>query len=98
MATPDGVPSELTEKLNDFRVVMRGSQGSRPRCVALQGIVGGRVACGIYLRRASVCRDFIPSWYDGQTNERCDQARRAWGLAPLLPGSWDNPGDLPKAA
>lgn len=98
LVTPNGVPVELTEKINDFRVMMGGGSGSRPRCVALLGIVGGRVNCTIYARRASVCRDFTPSWYDGCANERCDKARKVWGLAPLLPGSWDNPRELPKAA
>lgn len=97
-ATPDGVPAELTEKISDFRVMMRGSGGSRPRCAALLGIIGKRVSCSIYERRASVCRDFSPSWLDGRTNEQCDHARAAWGLVPLLPGEFDSPRDFPKAA
>ncbi|MFH7319693.1 YkgJ family cysteine cluster protein [Desulfurivibrio sp. D14AmB] len=98
LITPNGVPVELTEKMNDFRELMRGSSGSRPRCVALLGIIGGRVSCESYERRASVCREFTPSWYHGCANQRCDDARLAWGVSPLLPGSWDNPGELPRAA
>ena len=97
-AVENGVPVQLTEKMNDFRVVMRGSVGARPWCVALQGIIGKRVACAIYERRASVCRDFVPSWYHGEANERCDKARAAWGMAALTPGCWDAPRNFPRAA
>jgi len=34
------VPVQLTEKLNDFRRVMRGTSQSDPRCVALLGTIG----------------------------------------------------------
>jgi Fe-S-cluster containining protein len=93
-----GVPPELTDKLNDFYVVMKVSQGPRPRCVALQGDVGIRVWCSIYERRASVCRNFIPSWGDGIPNERCDKARAAWNLKPLTPDVWHIPDDFDQAA
>lgn len=77
------VPVELTEKLNDFRRVMKGTGQKSPRCVALLGEIGQSVRCSIYEVRASVCRDFDMSWRNGAHNERCDQARAAWGLAPL---------------
>ena len=77
------VPVELTEKLNDFRRVMKGTNGAHRRCVALLGEIGQRVGCSIYERRASVCREFEVSWHGGVRNERCDRARAAWGLAPL---------------
>jgi len=98
LAQPDGVPSELTEKMNDFRLFMRGSSGSKPRCIALMGFIGKKVHCSIYDRRASVCRDFPPSWENNIHNERCDKARTAWGLAPLTPEIWHLPEDFPKAA
>lgn len=98
LAQPAGVPSELTEKLNDFRLYMKGSTGSRPRCIALMGIIGKKVHCSIYDRRASVCRDFVPSWENGIYNERCDKARISWGLPPLSPEIWHLPEDFPKAA
>jgi uncharacterized protein len=97
-ASEGGVPVELTEKLNDFRRIMRGTSGEKPRCIALQGIIGARVHCTIYERRSSVCRDFPASWTENEPNERCDRARAAWGLAPLLPGSRGCPRDFPKAA
>lgn len=77
------VPSVMTEKLNDFRAVMVGSQPPKPRCIALQGTIGQSVGCSIYELRASVCRDFKVSWEDGVHNPRCDAARQAWGLEPL---------------
>jgi len=96
--TEGGVPVELTEKMDSFRRFMKGTGGNRPRCVALTGDIGKRVLCAIYERRASVCRDFSPSWLDGRPNGRCDEARAAWGLLPLTPDSWMSPGEFPSAA
>jgi len=82
--TPGGtVPVELTEKINDFRRVMKGTNQKAPRCIALLGEIGQSVGCSIYEVRASVCRDFDVSWLNGVRNERCDRARAAWGLEPL---------------
>ena len=93
-----GVPDEMTEKLNNFRLVMKGSNGPKPRCIALMGIIGQKVHCSIYDLRASVCREFPPSWENNIHNEHCDKARTAWGLLPLSPESWYLPEDFPKAA
>ena len=98
LSQPQGVPHGLTEKLNDFRLVMKGSSGTRPRCIALMGIIGKKVHCSIYTQRASVCRDFPPSWENGIHNERCDKARLAWNMSPLSPEIWHIPEDFPKAA
>jgi Fe-S-cluster containining protein len=97
VGSPDGVPEQLTEKLNDFRVQMKGTRGKKPRCIALTGEIGRSVACSIYAQRASVCRDFPPSLLDGVVNERCDKARLAHGLKPLTPTDWGLE-DFPKAA
>ncbi|UCD80078.1 MAG: YkgJ family cysteine cluster protein [Desulfobacterales bacterium] len=97
-ATPGGVPAQMTEKLNDFRLAMKGTGGSNPRCIALNGSIGQAVACSIYERRASVCREFEPSWRNNAANPRCDRARAAWGLAALKPESWVDPRNFPKAA
>jgi Fe-S-cluster containining protein len=84
--SPGGVPDALTEKINDFRVQMKGTRGLQPRCVALTGEIGQQVACRIYAQRSSVCRAFQASWFDGVTvNEDCDRARAAHGLVPLCP-------------
>lgn len=85
-AAPDGtVPAELTEKLTDFRCVMRGTDQPNPRCIALMGQIGQSVRCSIHPLRASVCRDFKVSWENNVHNERCDKARAVWGLPPLEP-------------
>lgn len=77
------VPIALTEKLNDFRRVMRGTNQPRPRCIALDGDVGHCVTCTIYPNRPTPCRDFPVSWSNGEANEECDKARSAWGLPPI---------------
>jgi len=79
------VPFEMTEKLNDFRLMMRGMSGLTPRCIALLGEIGKSVRCSIYDLRSSVCRDFPVSWENGVHNPRCDKARLAWGLGILQP-------------
>jgi len=97
-ATHGGVPANLTEKLNDFRRVMIGTNCRDPRCIALEGTIGESVHCSIYPQRASVCRDFEASWVNGKPNERCDKAKAAWNLPPLEPDAWFSPEDFPKAA
>lgn len=96
--TAAGVPLKMTKKLNDFRLVMRGTEGANPRCIALLGDISRSVRCSIYKRRASVCREFEPSWQNNSHNPLCDKARLAWGLQPLKPDSWFNPKGFPKAA
>ena len=77
------VPLELTEKLNAFRRVMKGTDQPNPRCIALVGTIGQHIYCSIYEQRSSVCRDFPVAWENGHPNEHCDKARIAWGLPPL---------------
>lgn len=97
--TENGVPVLLTTRIGPFRSMMIGTDGPKPRCVALLGNVGEAVRCTIYERRASVCREFMPSWLDFTANPRCDQARAAWNLKPLTPDNWNTrPGAQPKAA
>jgi len=96
--TPGGIPLEMTQKLNDFRLSMKGTSGSSPRCVALNGFIGRRVACSIYERRSSICRSFEASWQNKVPNPDCDNARKAWGLQPLRPEDWFDDHDFPKAA
>lgn len=93
-ATPNGVPVAMTRKLKPTMRVMRGAEGSTPRCVALMGDIGSAVRCTIHPRRASVCRDFPASYEGGGTGEhnpRCDAARAAWDLPPLRPEDWGDP-------
>lgn len=91
-AQPGGVPVELTEKLTPFRAVMKGTNRPVPRCIALEGTIGDRVSCSIHPRRPQVCRDIMPSYWDGLTpSEQCDKARLARGLSLLRPEDWDLP-------
>ncbi|GAB6094371.1 YkgJ family cysteine cluster protein [Desulfatiferula olefinivorans] len=96
------VPADKTEPLGPFRRVMIGTTRKMSRCICLQGDIGIHVYCDIYDRRSSVCRDFDASWINGMWNERCDKARIAWGLEPLTPDSFNDPGNdpghLPRAA
>jgi Fe-S-cluster containining protein len=77
------VPVELTVDVDSFRRAMRGTERSESCCVALEGTVGNAVRCSIYEQRPSVCREFNVSWDDEGYNEKCDKARRAFGLPPL---------------
>ena len=85
---PEAVPAELTEVVAPFRVAMRRDGEDRLRCVALEGEVGSAVACSIYARRPSPCREFRASWEDGRVDARCDAARARHGLHPLRPDAF----------
>lgn len=79
------VPTELTENLNPHYVCMQGTNCKTPRCVALTGEVGVDVACAIYDKRPSPCRDF-PLWLeDGSINPECQKIRVLHGLEPIDP-------------
>jgi uncharacterized protein len=83
--TCGGVPAELTERLNDVLLVMKGTNQSKPHCLALIGELGRRVKCAIYLKRPQVCRNLHSSWSVGRADEKCDKARMSIGLPPLKP-------------
>jgi Fe-S-cluster containining protein len=57
---------------------MAGTGGPEPRCHALQGEVGGQVACGVYSARPAPCREVTPG------DEKCNRARAKYGLEPLF--------------
>ncbi len=97
-ALPGGVPVALTRQLTPQLRVMIGTDRKQPRCIALEGEIGQRVACTIYAQRSSTCRDFPASWSDGEHNPRCDEARAAWGLVPLKPEDWQPLQPLPRSA
>ena len=84
------VPVELTESLTHSRQVMKGTNQKKPRCIALTGVVGQCVSCSIHTLRASVCREFPPSWENGIHNPDCHRARAAHNLPPL-----ENPDIVP---
>lgn len=77
------VPHGLTVQVSPHLRAMRGTEAGCGRCVALEGEVGARVACRIYARRPSPCRQFGRHGEGGDANPRCNAARAAHGLPPL---------------
>ena len=73
----NGIPSALTQRLNPWMSCMAGTQQPAPRCLALQGEVGKAVACAIYERRPSPCKEVMPG------DDKCQRARARHGLPPL---------------
>lgn len=80
-AMEGGVPARLTVRVDAFRRAMR--QGRKGRCVALRGTPGRTVACRIYDRRPSVCRNFEPAWTEDPAGARCLEARARLALPPF---------------
>ena len=84
------VPVEMTQKLDNFRSCMKGTDQPNPRCMALSGTIGQDVNCTIYENRPTPCREFGVDWVDGVLMfipadlERCTNARARFGLPPLL--------------
>ena len=78
------VPIELTETFGPHQRSLRGTGARQPHCIALEGTVGESVHCSIYDARPGACRELRMSWQDGTPNPQCDQARMAYGLAPLI--------------
>lgn len=72
-SVPDGLVVEVTR----HTARLRGTDHSPPRCAALTGKLGERVACGIYEWRPSPCREFEAG------SDACARARIRHGLPPL---------------
>lgn len=68
------VPAGLTESINPHMRCMQGTNAKQPRCVALGGQVGQQVACTIYDKRSSSCKELMPG------DEKCLKARAHHGL------------------
>lgn len=86
-----GVPEDLSEAISPHLNVMRGTNSKPARCVALDGQVGSRAICSVYVNRPSCCRNFEASFENGKPNPRCDEARAAHGLKPLTAIDWLKP-------
>ena len=71
------VPGGLAVEVTAHTARMRGTDHSPPRCAALTGKLGERVACGIYEWRPSPCREFEAG------SDACQRARLRRGLAAL---------------
>lgn len=85
---PNGVPSSLCERYNDYKAVMKGTNNAEPRCVALVGTIGKRVFCRIHHCKPSVCKEIEPSFKNGERETKCDKARLAYGLPLITPEYW----------
>ena len=65
----------LADEVTDATWRLRGTDHSPPRCAALTGQVGEKVACGIYEWRPSPCREFE------EGGEACIRARLRLGVS-----------------
>lgn len=72
------VPAGLAVEVSGSTCRMRGTDHLPVRCAALSGVVGQRVACGIYEWRPGPCRELEPG------SDACEKARLRHGLAPML--------------
>ena len=72
--TGGSIPPELTEKISPSLVAMKGTNQPSPRCVALEGDIGGNIGCSIYEKRSSTCREFDYGTAD------CMKARMKHGI------------------
>lgn len=83
------VPRALTVPLRTHELAMRGTSGGSPvRCIALDAQIGRHSRCTIHPLRPQPCRDLVASWEFGAPSPQCDNARAAFGLAPLQPTDW----------
>ena len=71
------VPAGLAVELNDTLCRLRGTDHTPPRCAALTGRIGERVACGIYEWRPGPCHELEAG------SDACQRARSRHGLMPL---------------
>ena len=69
-SVPDGLNVVVTSHIRR----MRGTDHASPRCAALSGKIGDRIACGIYEWRPNPCRELEPD------SDACHRARARHGL------------------
>ncbi|TCM68757.1 hypothetical protein EC844_104133 [Acinetobacter calcoaceticus] len=72
------MPPDMVQPLTAVYSCMQGTNQSQPRCVALNGVVGEQVSCGIYEQRSSSCKEVQAG------DQQCNKARAAHGLIPLI--------------
>jgi hypothetical protein len=82
-----GIADDMVEQLTPWHACLRGTNDLKPRCAALTGKVGERVACGMYAARPSPCREVQVG------DDRCRRARQRHGLPDLPAFLW--PDDKP---
>jgi uncharacterized protein len=71
------VPNGLAVDVTSSMARMRGTDHASPRCAALTGKLGEKIACGIYEWRPSPCREFE------EGSDACNRARGKHGLPAL---------------
>ena len=71
------VPDGLSVEVTDTTCRLRGTDHTPPRCAALAGRIGERVACAIYEWRPNPCRELEPG------SDGCGRARFRHGLGLL---------------
>jgi len=89
-----GVPADLVDPVGEYLRAMRSDGPPQYRCIALEGTIGVAVTCRIYERRGTPCREFSPLTAEGCRNLNCDEARRKFGLPPLMLPDWVPPPAL----
>ena len=67
------VPAELTTKLTDHMVCMKGTEKGDAPCIALRYTSEEGYRCSIYEERSSTCRDFNVLNEDGTPNPECQK-------------------------
>ena len=75
--TPVALDARLVERVDGRHLCMAGTNAASPRCVALEGEVGGPTRCTAYEARPPACREVQPG------DAKCLRARARHGLAPL---------------
>jgi uncharacterized protein len=71
------VPAGLAVEMTNTLCRMRGTDHAQPRCAALTGAVGQKVACGIYEWRPGPCHELE------EGSGACETARARHGLPRL---------------
>lgn len=77
-AEGENMPADYVQPLTAVYSCMQGTNQAQPRCIALEGVVGEQVSCGMYEQRSSSCKEV-------QTGDaQCNKARAAHGMIPLI--------------
>lgn len=72
------MPEHYTEPVTPIYSCMKGTNQKKPRCIALQGVVGERVSCGMYEQRSSSCKEVQIA------DDQCNKARIAHKMIPFV--------------
>lgn len=77
-AEGEALPEGMVEPITPVYSCMKGTNQSKPRCIALEGDIGQQISCGIYQHRSSSCKEVQAG------DEQCEKARAAHKLIPLI--------------